>query len=113
VSFPSGVRDVRVIYSDLETRIGRKGDAWRGREVILRYPIAEAFVYARITQRGWQARESHFITVEAIPARRGLIQFYVASSSQVGDKVFVYDPEDSLLFDQRGEPVYCGVTDVR
>jgi hypothetical protein len=78
VSFPSAVREVNILRSDLKTQIAFKGDPWKGGEVILRYPIAECYVHPRSGDRLWKARESHFITVEFTPMRRGLVQFYVA-----------------------------------
>ena len=112
LSFPSGVSNVSIARSDLQTKIGNKGDPWRQGEVILKYSIAEAYVYANREQDGWLAGKSHFITVTAIPKRRGLIQFYISASSQTGDRPFTRDPAESPVLDHRDIPVYCGVIEV-
>jgi hypothetical protein len=75
--------------------------------------IAEGVAYGEGNLSGWHSRAARSITVEAIPGRRGLIQFYVGCSSQAGDQPFANDPRESLFLDHRGEPVYCGAIEVR
>jgi len=112
LSFPSGMGEIRVINSDLETKIGNKGQLWCGGQVFLQYPIAEAYVSPTETYHAWQPWKAHFITVSAVPLRRGLIQFYASTSYVTSNSPFMHDPSESSLRDQRNEPVYCGVIEI-
>jgi hypothetical protein len=112
LSFPSGMGEIQVINSDLETKAGKKGQSWCSGQVILQYPIAEAYVSPHDLHYPWCPGAAHSITVSATPLRRGLIQFF-ASTSFVGSELpFMHDPNESPLRDQRNEPVYCGVIEV-
>ncbi len=112
LSFPSGV-SVGAATSDLQTKMGVKGKSWKSGQVILDYPIVEAFVYKPpAEQPGWPGKISHFLTVEITPVCCGLMQFYASASAKSGDKPFVNDPKASAMLDQRDEPVYCGVIEV-
>ena len=113
VSFPSGASTIRIVRSDLETTVGQKGDSWKNGEVILKYPIAEARIFDPGGLDPWRSRVEHFITVEATPVRRGLIQFYVSLSSRRAGQPLEFDPTQTPLLDQRGEPVYCGIIEVQ
>jgi hypothetical protein len=108
VSLPSSSTDERVVESDLKTKIGGRGTKWKGGQVILDYPILEAY------ESGWPRSIAHHLTVELTPTKPGLFQYYVSASSNIGNGVFVNDPvEDSgAILDQRDEPVYCGVIGV-
>ncbi len=115
LSFPSGVSAAAAAKSKLQTKVGAKGDSWTSGEVVLDYPIVEAFVYgASEGLHRWLTNKSHFLTAEVTPSRRGLMQFYVSASAQSGDQPFVNDPRPELgaLLDQRDEPVYCGIIEV-
>jgi hypothetical protein len=114
VSFPGGVSEVTIIDSDIPTKRGKQGDAWKGRQVILSYPIAEAYIYTPDKPTGWPTMIAHRLTVEVTAARHGLLQYYVSCSSKVDNGPFIYDPQrTAALLDQRDEPVYCGVVDVQ
>ena len=107
LSFPFGVTNVKIVESDLpDTRVGERGQRWKSDQVILDYPIAEAAVRHRPE---WLTKVSHTLTVEVVPNRRGIIQFYVSSSAFSAAGQHVLDPSDTPLLDQREEPVYCGV----
>jgi hypothetical protein len=107
ISFPGDGAQIRSVASDVSTRIGRRPEHWKGERVILQYPIAEARVQS--SEPPWRPEIAHFMEVEAVPNRRGLIQFYVSASSRYAKGSYYFDPEQSLLTDQRDEPVYCGV----
>ena len=113
LSFPSGVADVSIVDSDVEKKVGRMGEKWRRQEIILKYPIAEGSVCTRTSKKGWPSQVSHSLTVKVTPTRLGLLQVYMAASSRVGDKPFLWDPESELLLDQREEPVYCDVIEIK
>ena len=109
VSFPDGVEELK-IHSSLENKIGLRGDSWCGDRVLLRYPIAEGFRDG--PNLGWPSGREEIITVSASPQRKGLLWYYVNSSSCEG-KTWRWDPDGPTLDkDQRGEDVYCGVIDV-
>jgi hypothetical protein len=113
ISFPSGIETAKALKSDIDTKVGKKGDAWKSGSVILDYPIIEAFVYKPPNEAsGWPKNRSHFLTVEATASRAGLLQFYVSASAKVGDQPFVNDPEMSSTLDQRDEPIYCGIIEM-
>ncbi len=113
LSFPSGPADLRILPSDMRTRLGKKGERWKAGQVVLRYAIAEMFTYGPAGQVGWKENISHSISVEFIASRVGLLPFYVSASSKNADQEFSQDPIDAALRDQRDEPVYCGVIEVR
>ena len=110
VSLPSGASNPRIVSTDVHPQPGFKGDHWKSRQVILNYPILEAQVYP-----SWPTKTTHQLTVSFVPRTAGLLQFYVAASSKSGSQSFVNDPplDSRSLLDQRDEPVYCGVIEVR
>jgi hypothetical protein len=112
VSFPAGVAVARAAKSDIQTKTGRKGNEWKSGQVILDYPIVEAYVYG---PPGWPTKKSHHLTVEFTPDRTGFLQFYYGASAKANTRSFVNDPVPAHRFikDQRDEPVYCGVIEVK
>lgn len=111
LSFPSGTTGVKITKSSLpSSRVGQIGQSWKSTQVILDYPIAEAFMWK--SQQGWKPKGAHSLTVEVVPVRHGLLQFYVSSSTFLGDGRHRLDPPGGPLLDQREEPVYCGVIEV-
>jgi hypothetical protein len=115
LSFPSGASVSAAPKSDVRTKNDAKGDHWTSGQVILDYPIVEAYVWrAPEGPPGWLKNKSHSLTAEVTPSRRGLMQFYVSASAQSGHGPFVNDPKPELgaLLDQRDEPVYCGIIEV-
>ncbi len=113
LSFPS-LPTVALVNSDLGTKTGVKGEHWKSGQVILDYPIAEAYVYNAPGSQGpnWLRGKTHYLIAGVTPKRRGLLQFYISASAKVGERPFVNDPKASPLMDQREEPVYCGVIEV-
>ena len=102
---------MKIVESDLpDARIGNRGQPWKAKQVILDYPIAEAVV--RKSQPPWNSKVTHYLTVEVVPSRRGLIQFYVSSSTFSAEGRHFLDPDGTPLLDQRDEPVYCAVIEV-
>jgi hypothetical protein len=112
LSFPAGVDRVKIIDSDLTSKLGHKGDKWKAGQVILRYPIAEMFTYQAKDQIGWKTNAAYAVTAEVATSRRGLLRFYLSASSQSGDQDFSHDPTEAPFRDQRDIPVYCGVIEV-
>jgi hypothetical protein len=111
LSFPSGTTGVKILKSSLSnSRVGEIGQSWKSTQVILDYPIAEAFMWK--SQEGWKPKAAHSLTVEVVPVRHGLLQFYVSSSTFLADGQHRPDPPRGPLLDQREEPVYCGVIEV-
>jgi hypothetical protein len=102
------------LASDLRTKKGSKGEPWKSGQVILKYPIGEAFIYnpPRSTEPTWMRGKSHYLVATFIPERSGLLQFYVSASAKPDEGIFKTDPKDAEFLDQRDEPVYCGVIDV-
>ncbi len=113
LSFPSEPADLRILESKIKTRLGKKGESWKASEVVLRYSIAEMFVYGTAGKTGWKENISHSMTVEFIAPRPGLFQFYVSARSRNAGQEFSQDPTGAALRDQRDEPVYCGVIEVQ
>jgi hypothetical protein len=114
VSFPSGP-SVAILESDVRTKIGQKRGRWKSGQVVLDYPIAEALIYVPPDSTGplWRRGDTHYMTVQVAPARRGLFQFYVSASVKMSTGPFVNDPTSSAFLDQRDEPVYSGVIEVK
>jgi len=110
--FPSGPPDLRIV-SDIQVKLGKKGERWKAGQVVLRYSIAEMHVYGTAGQIGWKENISHRVEVEFVAPRTGLFQFYVSASSKNAGQEFSYDPIDAALRDQRDEPVYCGVIEIQ
>lgn len=112
VSFPSGVSLAKAAKSDVHTTLGSKDGKWKGGQVILSYPIVEASVCGPL---GWPKNRSHYLTVEFTPNRPGFLQFYFAASAKLSNRPFVTDPNPGIgmIQDQRDEPVYCGVIEVK
>ncbi len=111
LSFPFGMIDVKIVKSSLpNSRVGVTGQPWKSKQVILDYTIAESFIYKAMS--GWGPMVTHSLTVEAVPVQRGLIQFYVSSSTFLPDGRHRVDPAGGYLLDQRDEPVHCGVVEV-
>jgi hypothetical protein len=115
VSFPDGVGDLRVksveSSDEIETKIGGKGEPWADTTMILKYPIAEGYLYGRV----WETNRVYGIRVSVRAHHAGLMWFYVnASCRPEGKGSWLCDPpsEAALDIDQRGEPVYCGVIEV-
>jgi uncharacterized protein YuzE len=113
LSFPSEPDDLRILGSDIQVKLGKKGEIWKAGQVILRYAIAEMFVYGPAGQIGWRENISHWIAVEFIAPRPGLLSFYVSASSKIADQEFSQDPINAALRDQRDEPVYSGVIEIQ
>jgi hypothetical protein len=111
VSFPSGVSVARAVESDIQTKTGTKGGAWKSGNVILDYPIVEGYVYGST----WPTGKIHRLIVEFTAIRPGFIQFYVSASAKLSNRPFVTDPRPGVqvVRDQRDEPVYCGVMEVK
>ncbi len=105
--FPRGVSVASAAESDIQTKTGHKGSKWKSGQVILDYPIVEAYVYG---PPGWPMKKSHHLTVEFTPNRPGFLQFYFAASAKSSNQPFVNDPMPGprSIRDQRDEPVYCG-----
>jgi hypothetical protein len=112
VSFPLGFDRVNVFHSDCQSKVGLRNEPWANERIVLRYPIAESFSYG---EPFWLPQVEHSMTVEACATAKGLLQVYFSCSCQTDPLPFIYDPSltDSPLRDQRGEPVYCGIVDVR
>ena len=112
VSFPIGFERVSVLHSDCQPKVGLRNEPWANERIVLRYPIAEGFSYG---EPFWQPRVERSMTVEACAAAKGLLQVYFSCSCQTDPLPFIYDPRptESPLRDQRDEPVYCGVVEVR
>ena len=111
VSFPDGVEGLS-IESNLETKVGLKGDPWGGGNVSLSYPIAEGFLEG---ENGvWAPLKEYSIKIRAYAKRKGLLWYYVnASGVDAVLKEWQCDPRRRLLdIDQRNENVYCGVIDI-
>jgi hypothetical protein len=113
LSFPSEPAELRILGSDIQAKLGKKGESWKAGQAILRYPIAEMFVYGTAGHTGWKENISHWMTVEFKAPRAGLLAFYVSASSEIADQQFSLDPINAALRDQRDEPVYCGVMEIR
>jgi hypothetical protein len=79
--------------------------------VILDYPIVEGYVYGST----WPTGKIHRLIVEFTAIRPGFIQFYVSASAKLSNRPFVTDPRPGVqvVRDQRDEPVYCGVMEVK
>ena len=71
------------------------------------------FAYGTAGQIRWKENISHWIEVEFVASRRGLFQFYVSASSKIVQQEFSHDPANAPLRDQRDEPVYCGVIEIK
>jgi hypothetical protein len=91
-------------------RIGKAGDFWKARQIVLEYPIAEAHIWKSSDM--WQPKVANFLEVEIVPEAPGLLQFYASASTFLADGRHRLDPPSALLLDQRNEPVYCGVIEV-
>lgn len=111
VSFPDGVEDLK-LDSNLDNKIGLKGDPWSGERVLLKYPIAEGSSSG--TEPCWPTFKENFICVRAYAKRKGLLWYYVSASSYDHDLgAWSFDPDGPTLDkDQRSEHVYCGVIEV-
>jgi hypothetical protein len=92
--------------------VGKKGERWKSGQVILRYPIAEMFVYGGAGQVRWAESISHSVEVECVAVRPGLLPCYASASSKNAGQEFSQDPSNAVLMDQRDEPVYCGVIEI-
>lgn len=112
MSFPTEPSDLRILGSDIQTKLGKRDGRWTSGQVVLRYPIAEMFVYGTAGQIQWKENISHWIEVEFMASRPGLFQFYVSASCKNDGQDFSYDPINSAFSDQRNEPVYCGVIEI-
>jgi hypothetical protein len=101
------------IESNIEKRIGLKGDSWKNGNLVLSYPIAEAFLYGE-EEPVWPSGKEYFINVRAYAKRKGLLWYYVnASSYDAPLDGRRWDPKRRIMDqDQRDENVYCGVIDV-
>jgi hypothetical protein len=113
LSFPSEPAELRILGSDIQAKLGKKGESWKARQVVLRYSIAEMSVYGTAGQIGWRENISHRIEVEFTAPRPGLFQFYVSASSKNAGQQFSLDPINAALGNQRDEPVYCGVIEIQ
>ena len=110
VSFPDGIDDLK-ITSNVNRKIGQKGDSWSGGTTTLGYPIAEGFLDEEV----WRSGKEYVINVSGYPRRKGLLWFYVNACTHGPELEYrKWDPEDFILDeDQRDENVYCGVIEVK
>lgn len=110
VSFPDGVadQDIAITQTDVEPRVGRVKEPWCSGRVILEYPIAE------VSAVPWESHKEHFMKVQFKSQRRGWLRYYVSASSRGEAGNWTYDPGPGVPnIDQRGEPVLCGVIDLK
>jgi hypothetical protein len=112
VSFPEGVSSAIAVGSDIQTKEGHKTTRWKSGQVILDYPIVEAFIYG---SPGWPSNKSHHLTAKFTPNRAGFLQFYFSASAKLASQPFITDPAPGIhtIVDQRDEPVYCSVIEVK
>lgn len=113
VSFPDGI-DGLTITTNVDKQVGQKGDHWGNRSRVLRYPIAEGFLYSEDTPV-WPPGDEYLISVSGYPRRSGIFWFYINActyDAELNERR--WDPHDFILDqDQRGENVYCGAIEVK
>lgn len=111
ISFPLGIDELSIIESNANKKTGAKGGKWKNDDIVLNYPIAEAYTYHDefIT---WPSQQTKYLRIQAKANHKGLLWFYVSSSTYVEERV-LSDPIKLLSdVDQREEYVYCGVIEV-
>lgn len=112
VSFPDGVDDLS-IESNTETKIGKKGELWKGEQVVLNYPIAEGYKFGEAST--WQSGKEYYIKVRGYARHKGFFRFYINAccGNEAGNQ-WGFDPNKPLFdIDQRDENVYCGIIEIK